>query len=845
MKHVITTAGKATFFTSFTTAAAFGANALTKVPAVHDFGLFTCILVMSCWLMVVLLMPPSLFLWQRWFIKCEMCLCLNKCCHQVTGDLQMNSLVADDDLEISFNGHQLNELNQNEDILPQTNQSRNKDQSPNCCTVTNALTALMNNFIAKPILKYRYVVLVIYLTLTGLSIAAITHLKTASGRPQLFPSNTNLQKLLDLQFNFSSSYIDCSSCSEDLLPVHRSKRGAIYGGFRSLVRRSIGDLDIEMNLTQSLNFSNSYLATSNFTARVNTTVQTLQADATLNVTNVYTHSVSSINKKEKSVAVTSHNAAVGAKRTATQPTSFSNVNKTSAYDRTVYKRIGTRSEAHDKRKNTLTVTQSKPPEAKTTPVGTFWSYYHNITTVVGTQKRPITKSFVATDESKPATQKHTTPRKQEKSAGQIVTTYKAYSSTTAPLCPKPCTPAKRPIVDKTAIVFLVFGIKGVKQSTSKGKHFFDTNRGTPIYDEKFTMVGSQMQVVATGALVKTLCKICLAYQNNSELVQSGGADCFPRQMYQKLKFFKYEECQALIEPRYANGRISMSMIGVVHNKIKWMTMAFESTSYKGDSAFSLLRDYKKWENFTRSVLDAPDIPEMLKSGYQTSRTWVDMFSEIIAVNGAIYGITLSLVLCLVAVVVFTGNWRLSSIVFFTIAGALCLVVAIFWLAGWTLGAIEAISLSILVGTSVDYTVHLTEGYIMANRIISVDELSKKESRKEHTRMALNHIGVSIFSSALTTLIAAIPLCLTQIQLFAKFGQILAINTGMSIFYTLTVCVSLLSIMGPTRFKSSVKRHGIAVLGVAIFAGIVMLTLYLLSKYTDLKVPGPSGGQLFQ
>ena len=93
------------------------------------------------------------------------------------------------------------------------------------------------------------------------------------------------------------------------------------------------------------------------------------------------------------------------------------------------------------------------------------------------------------------------------------------------------------------------------------------------------MVGSQMQVVATGALVKTLCRICLAYQNNSELVQPGGADCFPRQMYQKLKFFKYDECQALIEPRYANGRISMSMIGVVHNKIKWMTMAFESVNF--------------------------------------------------------------------------------------------------------------------------------------------------------------------------------------------------------------------------------------------------------------------------
>ena len=112
-------------------------------------------------------------------------------------------------------------------------------------------------------------------------------------------------------------------------------------------------------------------------------------------------------------------------------------------------------------------------------------------------------------------------------------------------------------------------------------------------------------------------------------------------------------------------------------------------------------------------------------------------------------------------------------------------------------------------------------------------------------MALNHIGVSIFSSALTTLIAAIPLCLTQIQLFAKFGQILAINTGMSILYTLTICVSLLCIMGPTRFKGSIKRHGLAIIAVAIFVGLVLLALYLLSVYASVKVPGPTGGQLFQ
>jgi len=46
---------------------------------------------------------------------------------------------------------------------------------------------------------------------------------------------------------------------------------------------------------------------------------------------------------------------------------------------------------------------------------------------------------------------------------------------------------------------------------------------------------------------------------------------------------------------------------------------------------------------------------------------------------------------------------------------ICLVVAIFFWAGWKLGAIEAICLSILVGSSVDYCVHVVEGYLLAGQ----------------------------------------------------------------------------------------------------------------------------------
>ena len=44
-----------------------------------------------------------------------------------------------------------------------------------------------------------------------------------------------------------------------------------------------------------------------------------------------------------------------------------------------------------------------------------------------------------------------------------------------------------------------------------------------------------------------------------------------------------------------------------------------------------------------------------------------------------------------------------------------LVVGLFYVVGWQIGAVEAISLSILVGSSVDYCVHLVEGYLLAGK----------------------------------------------------------------------------------------------------------------------------------
>lgn len=80
-------------------------------------------------------------------------------------------------------------------------------------------------------------------------------------------------------------------------------------------------------------------------------------------------------------------------------------------------------------------------------------------------------------------------------------------------------------------------------------------------------------------------------------------------------------------------------------------------------------------------------------------------------------------------------------------------------------------------------------------------------RQRRTLEAVNHVGVAIVSSAITTVISTVPLFFCVIVPFAKFGQIVAINTAVSILFTLTVTVALLACMAPVHFS----RHPGAIL----------------------------------
>lgn len=88
-------------------------------------------------------------------------------------------------------------------------------------------------------------------------------------------------------------------------------------------------------------------------------------------------------------------------------------------------------------------------------------------------------------------------------------------------------------------------------------------------------------------------------------------------------------------------------------------------------------------------------------------------------------------------------------------------------------------------------------------------------RQRRSLEAVDQVGVAILSSAVTTVISTVPLFFCVIVPFAKFGQIVAINTAVSILFTLTATVAMLACVGPAHFR----RPPVAVLKAAVAVAV--------------------------
>jgi hypothetical protein len=165
-----------------------------------------------------------------------------------------------------------------------------------------------------------------------------------------------------------------------------------------------------------------------------------------------------------------------------------------------------------------------------------------------------------------------------------------------------------------------------------------------------------------------------------------------------------------------------------------------------------------------------------------------MDQQLALIGSTINGFMTSNLICLAAVLLFTGDLVISI---YTMLAIIMIVIALlgflFGFLGWTFGAIEAVGVTIFVGMSVDYCLHTAHGYAH----------SAAETRKGKVTDALTHIGVSILGAFFTTAGSTLFLFPTWIYLFYQLGVMMFANTILAVLYSFFFLSTILMACGPT------------------------------------------------
>jgi len=220
---------------------------------------------------------------------------------------------------------------------------------------------------------------------------------------------------------------------------------------------------------------------------------------------------------------------------------------------------------------------------------------------------------------------------------------------------------------------------------------------------------------------------------------------------------------------------------------------FELTStYRPPTAASTTRAVlDNWEDFM-DALNANATAagaDGVSNGFQTGRgAWVWLFSQESLVDSATQGIFIVFAIAFVILNVASGNVIISILAITTVAGIVATVmgVCVSAMMGWEFGVAESIVSVILIGFSMDYSLHLADSYIE----------SERTSRMDRTQDAMTRLGISVTAGAVTTLISGVFLWGAILTFFTKFAFMITATIIVSYLYSMLFFPSMSMTFGP-------------------------------------------------
>jgi hypothetical protein len=264
------------------------------------------------------------------------------------------------------------------------------------------------------------------------------------------------------------------------------------------------------------------------------------------------------------------------------------------------------------------------------------------------------------------------------------------------------------------------------------------------------------------------------------------------------------ENQLWIDP---SGKIKMAKIFANSTMPRW---------YQSNKM--LTQERKRWEKWKeeKDATAPAGLKKFFTKGKEDSQNsaWIFLKTQNKLVSGALYGIFMSMLFAFIILTLSNGNPIISGFAILNLSGIICCILGLIAGMGWELGMIESISLTILVGLSVDYVVHLANAYIESG--IHFD------TRQERVREGVTEMGVTVLGGAITSIGASLQLFFCYFIFFFKFGVFFNVTILFSFTWAFLFFLPLLALVGPEGDFGDVRQMYLAKLGAKASAKVAVV-----------------------
>lgn len=232
--------------------------------------------------------------------------------------------------------------------------------------------------------------------------------------------------------------------------------------------------------------------------------------------------------------------------------------------------------------------------------------------------------------------------------------------------------------------------------------------------------------------------------------------------YERLRNFSVAEKQQQAVGFDTSGKLKYFLMGYT------LTLKFFQPEQIKGPVLELVEDW-----YDEAVKTAP---QGLETWFQTGFDFAWIVTERGIVSGMFSGLAISLPTAFVVVLLSTANALIAFFSLLTIVSIVSFVLSVAYFMGWALGIGEAIASIMVVGLSVDYTIHL-------GKTLSHAHEEGHTSREDRFRYTVEHMGPTVFAATITTAVSSAVMFGCQMSFFSKMATLIVSTIVASFFFS--------------------------------------------------------------